>query len=48
MPGGLELMLAAGFTLVDEAGPEGGESVAFLRHDMSPAAEQQLDYTLTR
>lgn len=58
VPGGLELMMAAGFVLVEApvegaaaaaaAGTEEGELTLYLKHDMSPQSEAMLDYTIRR
>lgn len=46
VPGGLEVFLAAGFVLADEA--VDGEEVTFLKHDMSLQSERKLDYAVHR
>lgn len=59
VPGGLELMMAAGFVLVEApvdgaavaavgAGVEEGELTLYLKHDMSQQSEAMLDYTIRR
>ena len=44
LSGAVELMMAAGFELVTEAGTQ----EIFLRHDMTMTNEQKLEYTLHR
>ena len=47
-PGGIELFLAAGFTVETEAAESTGETEAFLKHNTSPPTWSQLCYTLQR
>lgn len=47
-PGGIELFLAAGFTVETEAVEATGETEAFLKHSTSPPSWSQLCYTLQR
>ena len=46
--GGTELMLAAGFALVEDASPAGDVPEPFLRHSLEPLDRIKLNYTLAR